>query len=213
MNIFHIIPKIHTLLTDLTPSTKAPFSAGKRTNHADSAGLSKRPAGKSHSCSCRRLQVARYVLTALACLFIYFDELNDICYQFNLNTSLGLLQFVPAVFNSSCLVRAPFCAYLCNCVTQLKSIISVTVLLEFDKVGRPSLMVICGIRGRLVFGLCLYLSLGWCLFGGFVLLVDLGCSAYDRGKLGILIFTSFITYLIVVILVVLLFFSFQFFIF
>ncbi|CAL6106889.1 Hypothetical_protein [Hexamita inflata] len=132
---------------------------------------------------------------------------------FNLNTSLGLLQFVPAVFNSSCLVRAPFCAYLCNCVTQLKSIISVTVLLEFDKVGRPSLMVICGIRGRLVFGLCLYLSLGWCLFGGFVLLVDLGCSAYDRGKLGILIFTSFITYLIVVILVVSLFFSFQFFIF
>ncbi|CAL5981553.1 Hypothetical_protein [Hexamita inflata] len=135
---------------------------------------------------------------------------------FNLNTSLGLLQFVPAVFNSSCLVRAPFCAYLCNCVTQLKSIISVTVLLEFDKVGRPSLMVICGIRGRLVFGLCLYLSLcqvGVCLVVlCFWWILDVQLMIIC-GKLGILIFTSFITYLIVVILVVSLFFSFQFFIF
>ncbi|CAL5998671.1 Hypothetical_protein [Hexamita inflata] len=137
-------------------------------------------------------------------------------YIINLNTSLGLLQFVPAVFNSSCLVRAPFCAYLCNCVTQLKSIISVTVLLEFDKVGRPSLMVICGIRGRLVFGLCLYLSLcqvGVCLVVQcFWWILDVQLMIIC-GKLGILIYTSFITYLIFVILVVSLFFSFQFFIF
>ncbi|CAL5978970.1 Hypothetical_protein [Hexamita inflata] len=46
-----------------------------------------------------------------------------------------LLQFVQAVFNSSCLVRASFCAYLCNYVTQLKSIIFVTVLLELIRLG------------------------------------------------------------------------------
>ncbi|CAL6058853.1 Hypothetical_protein [Hexamita inflata] len=32
-------------------------------------------------------------------------------------------------------LELPFCAYLCNCVTQLKSIISVTVLLELIRLG------------------------------------------------------------------------------
>ncbi|CAL6088880.1 Hypothetical_protein [Hexamita inflata] len=68
-----------------------------------------------------------------------------------------LLQFVPAVFNSSCLVRA---SILCL-FAQLCDIVNVNHLCDstigVDKVGRPSLVVICGFRGRLVFGLC------WCL--------------------------------------------------
>ncbi|CAL6060547.1 Hypothetical_protein [Hexamita inflata] len=71
---FNFQQQFHTVIH------KAPFSAGKRTNHADSAGLSKRPAGKSHSCSCRRLQVAsrqylscknHQVCTYCFSLFIY----------------------------------------------------------------------------------------------------------------------------------------------
>ncbi|CAL6027500.1 Hypothetical_protein [Hexamita inflata] len=62
------------------------------------------------------------------------DQINTLNFQYKYLTRSSFNSFRLYLIPHAWL-ELPFCAYLCNCVTQLKSIISVTVLLELIRLG------------------------------------------------------------------------------